>query len=145
VSTPVPGKLVFGEAPPMPIHLAVRAGDFVFTSAVGDHGFSPPAVTFDDSGRVLEDGSSLGHRGIEAQTRDTLVRLQSILAMAGCTLEDVVESTVWLRDPRDFIAFNEVYREFFPTNQPVRSVIRADFMFNVRIEIKVVAYKPLAR
>ena len=57
------------------IHLAVRAGDFVFTSAVGDHGFSPPAVTFDDSGRVLEDGSPLGHRGIEAQTRDTLARL----------------------------------------------------------------------
>ena len=56
-----------------------------------------------------------------------------------------MESTVWLRDPRDFIAFNEVYREFFPTNQPVRSVIRADFMFNVRIEIKFVAYKPLAR
>jgi 2-iminobutanoate/2-iminopropanoate deaminase len=49
---------------------------------------------------------------------------------------------VWLRDARDFPEFNRIYAEYFQTNQPVRSVFRVDFMFDCRIEIKAVAYKP---
>ena len=55
----------------------------------------------------------------------------------------MIDCQVWLRDPRDFHEFNRIYAGYFETNRPVRSVFRTDFMFDFRIEMKVVAYKPL--
>ena len=56
---------------------------------------------------------------------------------------DVVDASVWLRDPRDFHEMNKAYGEFFKKNQPTRSIFRIDFMFDCRVEIKVTAYRPL--
>ena len=64
------------------------------------------------------------------------------LALAGCTLEDVVKTTVWLDDARDFDEFNRVYSEFFPGNKPARSTTQAKNMVDTKIEIEVIAYKP---
>ena len=127
---------------PVPISLTRRAGDFVFVSGLGDHFFTPGAVSFDTQGRVLDDGSGCGPRSIEQQTRGVLTRLGAALAEEGCTLADVVELTVWLSDARDFVGFNETYKEFFRAPHPTRAVVRADFMFDARIEVKAVAYKP---
>jgi enamine deaminase RidA (YjgF/YER057c/UK114 family) len=60
-------------------------------------------------------------------------------------LEDVVDTSVWLRDPRDFAEMNKAYAEFFKRDCPTRSIFRIDFMFDCRVEIKVIAYKPLAK
>ena len=131
-----------GEVP-VPISLAVRAGDFVFVSGISDHYFVPEQVVFDDDGNVLDDGSGAGDTDIGTQTRRTLTKLRTILEQAGCTLEDVVDLVVWLRDPRDFVGFNSVYKEFFTNEPPARAVLRNEFMFITRIEVKAVAYKPL--
>lgn len=131
-----------GEAP-VPISLAVRAGDFVFVSGISDHYFVPEQVVFDDDGNVLDDGSHAGDTDIATQTRGTLTKLQTILEQTGCTLEDVVDLVVWLREPRDFVGFNSVYKEFFTTEPPARAVLRNAFMFITRIEVKAIAYKPL--
>ena len=64
------------------------------------------------------------------------------LTLAGCTLEDVVKTTVWLDDAHDFDEFNRVYREFFAGNTPARSTIQAKNMVDTKIEIEVIAYKP---
>ena len=77
------------------------------------------------------------------ETRSTLRNIEASLAEAGCTLADVVDTSVWLRDPRDFAAMNQAYAEFFKRDCPTRSIFRIDFMFDCRIEIKVTAYKPL--
>ena len=127
---------------PVPISLTRRAGDFVFVSGLGDHFFTPGEVTFDAEGRVMDDGSGCGQRSIEQQTRGVLSRLQTALAEEDCTLADVVELTVWLSDARDFVGFNETYKEFFREPQPTRAVVRADFMFDAKIEVKATAYKP---
>jgi 2-iminobutanoate/2-iminopropanoate deaminase len=63
--------------------------------------------------------------------------------VAGCTLADVVDMTVWLASPRDFAGFNAVYAELFPSNKPTRTVLGTTFMFNCRVEMKAIAYKPL--
>ncbi len=131
-----------GEAP-VPISLAVRAGDFVLVSGLGDHFFRPEDVVFDAEGNVLDDGSGMGDAPIADQTRTTITRIESILREAGCSLDDVVDVIVWLKDPRDFVGFNEVYRSFFTRSQPARAVLRNEFMFKTKIEIKVTAYKPL--
>ena len=121
-------KTVIGGVQSVPLSLGIRAGDFVFTSG---------QVAFDDQGKVVEGG-------IEAQTRVVLRRIETILAAAGCGLADVVKTTVWLADARDFGRFNAVYAEFFPKDPPARSTVRADLMIDVKIEIEAVAYRPQA-
>jgi enamine deaminase RidA (YjgF/YER057c/UK114 family) len=135
----------YGSEPGFPISMAMRAGDFVFTSAQGDHGFNPADVVYDENGLVVSDGNTLPPRSVADETRATLRSIEATLREAGCTLADVVDTSVWLRDPRDFAEMNRAYGEFFKRNQPTRSIFRIDFMFDCRVEIKVTAYKPLAK
>jgi 2-iminobutanoate/2-iminopropanoate deaminase len=136
-------RVHYGAAPDgFPISRAVRAGDFVITSAFGDHAFRPEDVLYDRDGIVIADGSDVRQRSFADEVRGTIRTVEDALGLAGCTLADVVDIQVWLRDARDFPEFNRIYAEYFQDNQPVRSVFRVDFMFDCRIEIKAVAYKP---
>lgn len=106
---------------------AVRAGDFVFLSgqlALGEDGV-------------------LIHGGIEQETRQVLRNISQTLEEIGCTLRDVVKVTVWLQDTRDFTGYNKVYTEFFGDDSPTRATVRADLMYDCKIEVEVTAYKPL--
>jgi 2-iminobutanoate/2-iminopropanoate deaminase len=103
-----------------------KAGGFVFVSG---------QVARDENGDVIAGG-------IEAHTRQTMKSVAHALALAGCTLEDVVKTTVWLDDARDCEEFNRVYSEFFTGNKPARSTIQAKNMVDTKIEIEVIAYKP---
>ena len=111
-----------------PFSPAVRAGDFVYVSG---------QVPADDKGEIV-----MG--GIEAQTRQVFANIRSVLALAGCTLEDVCKCTVWLDDARDFGAFNRIYMEQFPGPKPARSTTEARLMVDAKVEIEVVAWKPVA-
>jgi reactive intermediate/imine deaminase len=110
---------------PLPFSSAVKAGPFVFVSG---------QIAMGDKGEIVSGG-------IEAQTRQTLKNVEKALALAGCTLKDVVKSTVWLDDARDFWTFNRVYAEFFPENKPARSTTQATLMIDAKVEIEVIAYK----
>jgi reactive intermediate/imine deaminase len=110
----------------LPRSLATKAGGFVFVGG---------QVARDESGNVIAGG-------IDAQTRQTMKKVAEALALAGCTLEDVVKTMVWLDDARDFAEFNRVYGEFFPGNRPTRSTIQAKNMVGSKVEIEVIAYKP---
>ncbi|HEY4084174.1 MAG TPA: RidA family protein [Burkholderiaceae bacterium] len=111
-----------------PFSPAVRAGDFVFVSG---------QVPANAQGEIVRGG-------IEAQTRQVFANLRSVLALAGCTLDDVCKATVWLHDARDFGSFNRVYLEEFSGNKPARSTVESRLMVDAKVEIDVVAYKPLA-
>ncbi len=118
-------KQVFGTAH-VPLSPAVRAGDFVFVSGQVPAG---------------EDGQLVGGT-IEVQTRQVLKNIENALALAGATLADVVKTTVWLADARDFPAFNKVYASFFSDAPPARSTVEARLMADIKVEIEAVAYKP---
>jgi 2-iminobutanoate/2-iminopropanoate deaminase len=133
----------FGGAPPFPISRAVRAGDFVITCAMGDRVFTFDDALYDQHGRVVSTGARLQEVTFAEEVHGTFNALQEALALADCTLADVVDCQVWLRDARDFQEFNRIFADYFEGNRPVRSVFRTDFMFDFRIEIKVMAYKPL--
>ena len=75
------------------------------------------------------------------RTRRTIKPAAAALALAGCTLQDVVKATVWLDDARDFWTFNRVYAEFFSENKPARSTTQATLMVDAKVEIEVIAYK----
>jgi reactive intermediate/imine deaminase len=110
---------------PLPFSPAVQAGPFVFVSG---------QVAMGDKGEIVPGG-------IEAQTRQTLKNVENALALAGCTLKDVVKATVWLDDARDFWTFNRVYAEFFSETRPARSTTQATLMIDAKVEIEVIAYK----
>jgi 2-iminobutanoate/2-iminopropanoate deaminase len=133
----------YGGAPPFPISRAVRAGDFVITCAMGDRVFRPEEALYDEHGGVVSTGARLSDLTFAEEVHGTFKTLREALALAGCTLADVIDCQVWLRDARDFHEFNRIYAGYFESNRPVRSVFRTDFMFDFRIEIKVMAYKPL--
>ncbi|MDP9138123.1 MAG: RidA family protein [Pseudomonadota bacterium] len=131
--------------PEVPISKAVRAGDFVFTSAYGPWLFDPKKVVFGPTGEILDDGT--GHKDVpfEEQVHLTFGFLRSALDAAGCTLADVVDCQVWLADARDFVAFNEIYRTYFTADPPVRSVFPTSFMFDCKVEMKATAYRPMQK
>ena len=72
-------KQCFGSEPGFPISMAVRAGDFVFTSAQGDHGFDPAKVVYDENGLVVSDGNDLPPRTVADETRHTLRLVEATL------------------------------------------------------------------
>jgi reactive intermediate/imine deaminase len=112
---------------PLPFSPAVRAGDFIYVSG---------QIAMMENGG-LEPG------GIESQTRRTMENLRKVLELAGCTFDDVVKANCWLDDPRDFWTFNRVYAESFPNGGPARSTVRAELMVDAKVEIDVIAFKPL--
>ena len=121
------GPLVIGGRK-LSLSRAIRAGDFVFLTG---------QVPFKD-GQVMTTGT------IEEQTRAVLNDIKATLAEAGCALSDVVKAMVWLRDRADFPGFNMVYGEYFPEEPPTRSAVVSDLRVDVRVEVEVVAYRPVA-
>jgi reactive intermediate/imine deaminase len=117
---------VASDNQPRPMSPAVRAGDFVYVSG---------QVPADEKGEIVQGG-------IEVQTRQVMKNVSAALALAGCTLEDVCKTTVWLQDARDFGSFNRVYMSYFGAGKPARSTTEARLMVDARVEIDVVAYKP---
>jgi 2-iminobutanoate/2-iminopropanoate deaminase len=136
-------KRAWPAHPEVPISRAVRAGDFVFTSAYGPWTFDPADVRFDDEGNILDDGTANAGMPFEEQVHRTVGFVRAALAEAGCTLADVVRCECWLADARDFVAFNAIYRTYFPSHPPVRSVFPARFMFGCKVEMQATAYRPL--
>jgi 2-iminobutanoate/2-iminopropanoate deaminase len=108
-----------------PYSVAIQTGNFVFTS--GQLGLDP--LTGD-----------LVPGGIEAETRQALTNLGNVLADSDTGLEQVVKTTVFLRDMAEFPKMNAIYAEFFPENHPARSTVQvAALPKNGAVEIEVIA------
>ena len=80
---------------------------------------------------------------IEDETRYTLNQIKIILEAAGCTLNDVVKSTVHLEDIDEFDRYNAVYKAFFKgvAVLPARTTVQSKLWNDIKVEIDVVAKK----
>ena len=106
-----------------PYSQGVRYGDLLFVSG---------QVGLDSAGSLIE--------GLEAQTRRVLDNLTAILEAGGSSRELVLKTTCFLTDVADTQRFNEIYREYFPSNQPARStVVVADLSPGFLVEVEAVA------
>lgn len=78
--------------------------------------------------------------GIEAETRQALTNIKNVLQASGSSLDQVLKTTVFLRDMDDFAKMNAVYGEFFPANFPARTTVQvAALPRNAAVEIEAVA------
>jgi 2-iminobutanoate/2-iminopropanoate deaminase len=81
--------------------------------------------------------------GIEEQTRQALTNLRNVLEAAGSSMQQVVKTTVFLKDMNDFSKMNAIYAEFFAQNPPARSTIAvAGLPKGGVVEIETVALIP---
>ena len=107
-----------------PYSRAVRYGDLLFVS--GTIGMDPKT------------GELVG-AGIEAQAVQTLENLKVIVEAAGMGFQNVLKSTVFLRDMNDFAKFNEIYARYFPSEYPARETVQvARLPRDAAIEISVI-------
>lgn len=75
---------------------------------------------------------------IRSETRRTLENIRAILGAEGCSLQDVVRVGVFLANIEDFSAMNDVYREFFPVDPPVRTTVGVQLP-GIKVEIDCIA------
>jgi 2-iminobutanoate/2-iminopropanoate deaminase len=97
------------------------------------------------SGQLPIDPSSgeLVSGSIEEKTRQVLSNLRAIAEAAGASLEDVVKTTVFLKDMNDFAAMNGVFAEYFPNTPPARAAVQvAALPKDVDIEIEAIVLMP---
>lgn len=78
---------------------------------------------------------------ITVQARQAIRNLMAILTEAGYGPEHVVRCGVWLDDPRDFSAFNAVFRETFGEHPPARACVVSSMVVDCRVEVDCVAYR----
>ncbi|OPZ92697.1 MAG: Enamine/imine deaminase [Firmicutes bacterium ADurb.Bin419] len=81
--------------------------------------------------------------GIENQTRQVLENLKAILTQAGTGFENVVKTTVYIKDMNDFALVNKVYGQYFVEPYPARSCVEvARLPKDVTVEIEAIAIIP---
>lgn len=111
-----------------PYSQAVRVGNLLFLS--GQIPLDPV------SGQLVEGG-------IQHQTERVLENLRAVLEAAGLTFENVVKTTVYLKNLADFVHMNETYAEYFPSNPPARATVEvARLPRDVSVEIDAIAVVP---
>jgi 2-iminobutanoate/2-iminopropanoate deaminase len=86
-----------------------------------------------------EDGSII-EGDIKVQAERVLKSLSALLKDCGTSLDNVVKTTVFIKNMNDFAAMNEVYARYFTNNCPARSCVEvARLPKDVLIEIEAIA------
>ncbi len=96
------------------------------------------------SGQVAKDAATgnIINETIEAEAHKVMENVGHILAEADFGFENVVKTTIFLKDLNNFGTVNEVYGSYFKGNFPARETVEVSKLpLNVNIEISVIAVK----
>jgi 2-iminobutanoate/2-iminopropanoate deaminase len=108
-----------------PYSWATRHGNLIFLAGTASIG---------------ADGQLIGANDIRMQTQVTLDNLKAAVTAAGGTLADIVKTTVYLDDIRNYAGMNEVYRTYFPDAPPARATLITGFVVpGILVEIEGIA------
>ena len=109
-----------------PYSQGIIVGDFVYTSG---------QIPINPATGVME-------TDIKLATKQSMENIKAKLEEAGTTLENVVKTSIFLKDLNDFAAVNEVYGTYFTENPPARSCVQvAKLPKDAVIEIEAIATK----
>lgn len=108
-----------------PYSQGVQVGNLLFIS--GQIPFNPETM-------------ELVSQDIKEQTKQSLENLKAILEEAGLSLNNVVKTSVFIKDMNEFAQINEVYASYFADNKPARACVEvARLPKDVRVEIEAIA------
>jgi enamine deaminase RidA (YjgF/YER057c/UK114 family) len=130
---------------------ALAVGDFVFVpGATAQPQQGEPARGGIPTAAQIEEGMQWGGARIKLEAGFLIERrIAPALALAGCTLADVVKAQVYLSRIADFAPFTEVWAKHFPADPPALSLIPCGphslAPADGRLEINVIALRPAAR
>ncbi|HHY70661.1 MAG TPA: RidA family protein [Thermoanaerobacterales bacterium] len=110
-----------------PYSQAIMLGDLLFAS--GQIGIDPK------KGEIVEGG-------IEAQTPQVMENIKNILSTVGMDFSNVIKTTIFLTDLKNFSVVNDIYGSYFAQEPPARSCIEVSCLpKGAMIEIEVIAHK----
>ena len=106
-----------------PYSQAIVIGDLLFTS-----------------GQIpLRADGSLVEGDITAQTIQVLANLKAVIEAAGGSLNNVVKTTVFMKNLEDFVSMNTAYGDTFGSHTPARSTVQvAKLPRDVLVEIEAI-------
>jgi 2-iminobutanoate/2-iminopropanoate deaminase len=117
--------------PIAPYSQGIKANGFFYVS--GQIGLNP-------STRKLVEG------GMEAEATQIMENIRAVLSAGGARMEDIVSTTVYLKNMDDFQKMNEIYGKYFTGNFPTRSTVGVSGLAGgANIEITVTALLPLRK
>lgn len=112
----------------LPFSEAVRVGDLLFLS--GQIGVAPGTM-------------ALVPGGMEAEARQVMDNIRTVLEAHGRSMGDLVKCTVMLDDMAQWPAFNAIYRTYFTDHFPARSAFGADGLaLGALVEVECIAAVP---
>lgn len=93
------------------------------------------------AGQVGKDPATgaLAGDDVQSQARQVFANLTAVLEAAGASVHDVVMMRVYLTDPAQFAAFNEVYAEFVSEPFPARTTVYVGLPVGLLVEIDALA------
>lgn len=79
---------------------------------------------------------------LQEQAHRSLQNVQAILNAAGLTMDNVVKTTCFLSDLKDFSAFNDIYAQYFTNEPPARSAVEVSALpKGAKLEVEVIAVR----
>ena len=118
-------KIIYTKNAPEPVgpySQAILSDNTLYCS--GQIGINPSKGTLED--------------GLENQTLQIMKNIEALLKEAGLDFKDVVKTTCFLDDMKDFAQFNEIYAKYFISN-PARSCVQAKLPKGALAEVEVIA------
>ena len=110
-----------------PYSQAMEVGNFLFCS--GQIPLDP------NSGNVVGED-------VKTQTEQVMKNIEGVLKAGGVGFKNVVKTTIYLTDMKDFPTVNEIYGSRFPENPPARSTVAVlGLPKGVKVEIEVTAVR----
>ncbi len=95
------------------------------------------------SGQIgLDPETGVLAEGVEAQARQTMTNLKNVLKTAGAGMDDVVKTTVFVKDLADFAKVNAIYGSYFEGDFPARSCVQvAALPAGALVEVEAIAFR----
>ncbi len=127
---------------------ALTVGDFIFIPGITSMAFNDePRRNGVAAAALMAEGAQWGGEPIKLETEFIITRrMVPSLELAGARLEDIAHAQVYLADPQDYSAFNEVWSRHFGETGPTVSIIpcieHGLAPYDGKIEINVLAVKP---
>ena len=121
-------KVIYTKSAPEPV------GPYSQAIQAGNHLYCSGQIAINPENNQFIDGT------IQEQTLLIMKNIEALLKSAGFGFEDVIKTTCFLDDMKNFSVFNEIYAKYFISN-PARSCVEAKLPKGAKAEVEVIAYK----